>query len=114
MIAPTLTRAAFLTLGQTPRVDLVPELKSWIGPGLVVDEFGALDGLDESQVASLAPKGDEPRMITRLRDGTEVVVRKQDMHQRIQKILERLGPDDYDLRVLLCTGHFPGDRKSVV
>lgn len=44
-------RLAFVTIGQTPRDDVVPEMLALLesGPGeLQVDEFGALDGLPDA------------------------------------------------------------------
>lgn len=47
-------RAAFVTIGQTPRIDLVPEMRTWIGNGMDIEEFGALDGLSRAEIASMA------------------------------------------------------------
>ena len=46
---------AFVTIGQSPRPDMVPEMLGWIGPGVTPIEVGALDGLDRAAIASLAP-----------------------------------------------------------
>ena len=50
-----LTAVTFVTIGQTPRTDLVPELASRLQDGTTVREAGALDGLDAGAVAALAP-----------------------------------------------------------
>lgn len=98
-------RCAFVTIGQTPRDDLVPEMVGWIGDGAVVSEFGALDGLSHAEVAALAPVGDEHRLVTRLRDGGEAVVGKAATERRLQDLFTRID-DGFDVIVLLCTGSF--------
>jgi protein AroM len=100
-------RAAFVTIGQTPRVDLVPEMRTWIGDGMAIEEFGALDGLSRAEVDAMAPGPDDHRLVTRLADGTEVVVRKDLMHRRLQRLFDDIGARPLFCTVLLCTGHFP-------
>ena len=101
-------RAAFLTIGQSPRTDLVPEMRGWIWPGLDIVEWGALDGLDKKAIAALAPRGDEHRFVTRLADGSEVVVSKRRIRNRLQRVLDGLPWNSLDFAVVLCTGHLPG------
>lgn len=100
-------RAAFVTIGQTPRIDLVPEMRAWIGDGMDIEEFGALDGLSRAEIASMAPRPDDHRLVTRLADGTEAVVRKDLMHRRLQQVFDDIGGGQFSCTVLLCTGHFP-------
>ena len=101
-------RAAFVTIGQSPRSDLTPALLERIGAPLAVSEYGALDGLDTAAVGALAPDAGEPRLVTRLRDGSEVVIGKSKTQARLQALFDRLDNDGYDTLVLLCTGYFPG------
>lgn len=103
-------RAAFITIGQTPRVDLVPELRALIGPGLEVTEFGALDDLSPKEIAAMRPGPDEGHLVTHLKDGSEVVVSKTAVRDRVQEIGRRLDNSSFDLSVLLCTGHLPDLR----
>lgn len=100
------TRTAFVTIGQAPRSDVVPDILAEVRTELAVDEFGALDGMDAAQVAAMAPAAGEERLVTRLKDGTEVIIGKDKTQARLQEILTRLDGEGYDLIVLLCTGHF--------
>jgi len=102
-----LRTVTFLTIGQTPRTDLVPELTAHLPTGVSVRETGALDELGTREVEALAPEGDEPRLVTRLRDGRQAVVRKAWMDERLQAVLDAGGGDPDTLTVLLCTGEFP-------
>ncbi|MFQ6046873.1 MAG: AroM family protein [Gemmatimonadales bacterium] len=105
---PPVRRAQFVTIGQTPRVDLVPEMAGWIGSNLEIVERGALDGMSMSDVARLRPTDDEQRLVTRLADGTEAVLPKDWTRGRVQQILDEAAREEFDLTVLLCTGHLPG------
>lgn len=99
-------RAAFITIGQTPQVDLVPELSALIGPGLDITEFGALDDLSPREIAALRPGPEDGHLATRLIDGSEVVVSKSAVRDRVQEIGRQL-EHSFDLSLLLCTGHLP-------
>ena len=100
-------RAAFVTIGQTPRADLVPEMADRIGAGVAITEFGVLDGVSGEEIARAAPGEGDERSVTRLRDGSQVVARKTWIQQRLQQSLDHIAQSDFDLVVLLCTGHFP-------
>ncbi len=100
----------FVTIGQTPRVDLVPELVARLPDGVAVREVGALDGMDAGDVEALAPAADEARLVTRMADGSQAVVRKPWVHARVQRILDGMASDAGEIVVLLCTGAFPGLR----
>ncbi|MDP6705173.1 MAG: AroM family protein [Alphaproteobacteria bacterium] len=101
-------RVAFVTIGQSPRVDVMGELLPRLGPGIEAVEYGALDDLERDQIAGLAPEGCEERLCTRLRDGTEVVITKDWTLRRLQALMHRLDGAGFDLIVLLCTGTFEG------
>ena len=100
------SRAIFITIGQAPRTDMVPEMRALVGAGVEVTEVGALDGLKREAIAAHYPADDQHRLVTRLCDGSEVVVAKDWMRERLQGLLDRTDPADYDLAVLLCTGYF--------
>jgi len=105
-----LTKVRFVTIGQTPRTDLVPDLVAHLPAGTRVLEVGSLDGLDASSIAALAPAPGEARLVTRLADGSQAVVGKAKTHARLQRILDGLEPDPSTATVLVCTGEFPGLR----
>ena len=99
---------AFVTVGQAPRDDLVPELLSHLRTEIPYSEFGALDDLGRDEIGFLAPSEGEARLCTRLRDGTEVVTSRSKTAERLNGIFARLDEERYDLIVLLCTGYFDG------
>jgi protein AroM len=101
-------RAAFVTIGQSPRPDVTPGLLARIDGDIEVIEQGALDALSEDELATMAPDVDEPRLVTRLRNGQELVIGKFKTQARLQVLFDRLDEEGFDALVLLCTGHFPG------
>ena len=103
-------RAAFITIGASPRPDILEEMRPWweTRGGLEIDEIGALDGLTPEEIAALAPEGHEERLVSRSRDGSEVVLRADWVHGRVLELVRGLDERPYDFVVLLCTGRFEG------
>lgn len=78
-------------------------------PGAPADELlqsGALDGLDDQQIASLAPAGDELPLVTRLADGREVVISKPRIVPYMELAIARVEEAGASLVCVLCTGEF--------
>ena len=73
-----------MTIGQSPRPDVVPDMAAVIGPGAEIREGGALDGLSRAEIDALAPQGDDEILVSRLRDGAPVFLGRQ----RIEGLLE--------------------------
>ncbi len=93
---------ASITIGQSPRADLLAELRPAV-PAAHWREFGALDALDDHAIADLAPEvGDFP-LVTRLRSGRTVVVGTRAVRARLQDIVDEASAGA-DLIVLLCSG----------
>lgn len=102
---PSRTIAA-VTIGQTPRPDVVPEIVPLLGPGVHVIEVGALDDLGPEQIVEMRPAIDDDTLVTRLRDGQEVLVGRSHILPRVQACIDRV-QDQADLIIMLCTGTFP-------
>ncbi|HEY3501643.1 MAG TPA: AroM family protein [Actinocatenispora sp.] len=97
-----------VTIGQSPRVDMVPEMLPWLGltPDSVV-ERGALDGLSASGISALAPtRRTEHVLTTRLADGSSVVLDHDAAVDRVQYAISELEPS-VDATLVVCTGEFP-------
>lgn len=100
-------RVAFVTIGQAPRDDLMPEILAQIGDGIEATEVGMLDGLSREEIAAHAPRDDGARLVSRLTDGTEVLLDKSWVEGRLQEAVAELDRGGFHLIVLLCTGNFP-------
>lgn len=99
-------RVAFVTIGQSPRADVIPDILAETRTQFEVTEHGALDGLDDAAIADLTPRAGEERLVSRLRDGREVLLGKPAIDRLLHTILAELDTRGFDLLVLLCTGQF--------
>ncbi|MEJ5228675.1 MAG: AroM family protein [Pseudothermotoga sp.] len=92
----------FITIGESPRDDVVPELVKIIGKkDLHYTEIGLIDGVDPDEYK---PEVGEELLVSRKRDGTVA-------HISHRWVAEKLSKMDFgDLAVLLCTAKFQDDR----
>jgi protein AroM len=103
----TLKRVGMITIGQSPRIDIVPEMREVIGPEIEIMEAGALDGLTLEEVKRFYPRRGDYILCTRMSDGTEVVVAKRFILPRVQQCIDLLTERGAEILVFICTGHFP-------
>lgn len=106
VLAPSPRRVALVTAGQTPRDDLVPDIVSRLPEPYTLFQYGALDGLDRSAIANLAPEPGDPGFSTRLRTGEQVTISKKRIGDRLARLVSELDDKHFDLIVLLSTGLF--------
>lgn len=100
-------KIGLLTIGQTSRRDVISEIRAILGPGVDIIEGGALDGMGEKDIKKLRPeKGDFP-LITKLMDGSSVVVGRKNILPLLKKKLKELEQMNVRFIGLLCTDEFP-------
>lgn len=93
-----------ITIGQSPRIDVIPEIKTILGDNIEIEEGGALDGLTKEDIAKFAPKEGDYVLVSRLNDGTHVKIAKRYIIERLQKIVDRMSNLEYI--IFICTGKF--------
>lgn len=103
-----------VTIGQTPRSDLLPELIAILGRGVEIVERGALDGLTREEIAAIAPGPGDYVLVTRLRDGSSVQIAEKHILPRMQECIRQLAEEGVDAVALLCTGQFPPFHSSKI
>ena len=96
-----------ITIGQSPRVDLIPEMRGILGDDVEIIEAGALDGLTLEEVKRMYPEPGDYVLVTRMRDGTAVKIAEKHILPRIQEKLDELVGRGAELISLVCTGEFP-------
>lgn len=105
-----------VTIGQSPRPDLIPELRMAMGLGaegpgsslpVNIIEAGALDGLTLGEVRQLAPNPGDYVLVTRMADGTPVTIAERHILPRMVDKISRLVEEGADVVALVCTGEFP-------
>ncbi|MER3399353.1 MAG: AroM protein [Chloroflexota bacterium] len=103
-----------LTIGQSPRDDVVPALKAALHRPVEVLERGALDSLDMDAIAALAPDPGEVGLVSRLQDGTEVLLSQRKLMPLMQAGLDGLVAAGAELVVVLCGADWSGLRSDVL
>ncbi len=96
-----------VTIGQSPRSDLIPEIKAVLGDGVDILEAGALDGMTLEQVRAISPEPGDYALVTRMADGTSVRVAERHILARMQRQIASLNKQGVDIVALVCTGDFP-------
>ena len=101
-----------VTIGQTPRDDVVPHLRTALGDRFEILEGGALDGLSEDEIKTRTGRAGGDLLVTRLRGGSEIQVREELVTPRLQDCIRSL-ESRAELILLLCTGDFPTLESSL-
>lgn len=112
MIKTGAKKAAFLTIGQSPRDDILAELIPFLPGQVEILQAGALDGLGRREIKALAPEKREFPLISRLRDGSPAVVGRQKILPRLKAKVNELEIKGADIIAVLCTEDFPELRSK--
>lgn len=108
-------RIAALTIGQTPRTDLTPEIRNYLGSEFEIIEAGALDDYNYQEISErFSPKGEDAILVTRLRDGSEVIIGEDCISDLLNKKIKELEKKNLELILLLCTGKFTNLESSSI
>ena len=107
-------KIGMITIGQSPRSDVVTEIRDILGQVEIV-ERGCLDELTKEQIERLKPKEREPFLVTLLRSGSSVQVSREKVTDLLEQHIQEL-ERDVNLIVLLCTGDFTNlqSKKLVI
>jgi protein AroM len=98
-------RVAFLTIGQSPRPDIMGDLVDWL-KGMSYSEYGVLDNCSLDRILKdFAPKGNQIAYVTVLRNGRQVTLSKETVSHRLQELVSRV-ESTVDVIVVLCAGDF--------
>jgi protein AroM len=98
-----------LTIGQAPRLDVVPIIDRHVPSAVRRVHRGVLDGLSHAEIAArYRPEPGEPALVTRLQDGATVELSRRRMRDGVQRALAALEAEGCDVILLLCTGTFDG------
>lgn len=100
-----------ITIGQSPRTDIIPELRVFLGGQVEIIEAGALDGFSVDSLGALAPRPADEVLVTRLRDGAGVRVASRHIQPLLQRRFTEL-EDRVAAFMLLCTGTFTPFHSS--
>jgi protein AroM len=96
-----------LTIGQAPRADITPILDATIDAAVPRRHAGVLDGLSRNEIArDFATRPGEAVLITKLLDGSSVVIDRDRTEAAAHAKLAMLEAEGCSTILMLCTGHF--------
>lgn len=103
-----MTKLGFVTIGQSPRTDITPDIVEQLPDEIDVVEAGALDEFNSATEVreTVGPRKGEPIFVTRLRDGSSVTVDQASVIDLVQARIDELAQEVSTIGVL-CTGDFP-------
>ena len=110
MTAPAV---GIVTIGQSPRTDVVPDIAALLPRDTPVIERGALDDADPAGLARLAPAPGEEVLVSRMRDGTEVAMAETRLLPLVQDAVDHVTGRGAAVVAVLCTGTLPRLRCPV-
>jgi protein AroM len=97
------TTVATITIGQSPRDDVVPAMRRILPVGARIIEYGALDGLTRDEIDEFAVRPGEVGIVTRLRDDSSVLLSHElilpKMQEKADHAVQQAGAH---LLVILC------------
>ena len=107
-------KVGVVTIGQSPRPDVVGEITRVLGGGYKIIEVGALDSFTLEEVKKMEPEPGHGLLVTRMRDGTEVKITHDSVLPYIQNAITELNEKRVKIILLVCTGNFPEFESSVL
>lgn len=103
-----------ITIGQSPRLDVVQDLLPLMGEQVELIQAGALDKLTREEIRAFAPEPEDYALISRLRDGSSVMFAERYILPQLQQCIDDLEEQGAELILFLCTGDFPSVFHSKV
>lgn len=101
-----------VTIGQSPRTDVTPDVLPLLGESFELIQAGALD--DVNDFAPLAPDPGDYVLVSRLRDGRSVPMAERKIIPHVQRAIERLEAQGASSVMMWCTGEFPMSLRANV
>lgn len=101
-----------ITIGQSPRIDVIAEMLPYLGENVEVIQAGALDGLTYEEILKFEPEKDDYVLVSKLRDGRSVKFAERYILPRLQSCIDKLEYEGADVILFICTGAFPDVFKS--
>ena len=106
-------KIGMISIGQSPRPDILDIFEeSWGGRAELL-EVGALDGATDDDVKRMAPNEGDDVLVVKMADGAQHIVGRRFLLPRIQASADSLLPQGITAAILLCTGDFRPFRFPV-
>lgn len=109
----TKVKIGMISIGQSPRPDIMSIFEQCWGDQADIIETGALDGLGHHEVKRMAPNQGDDVLVVKMADGSQHIVGRRHLLPRIQACADALLSHDVAATILLCTGDFRPFRYPV-
>ncbi len=110
----TSKRLAGITIGQSPRVDITNDIKKYLSNNITLIEYGALDQYTLKEVMDiLKPQPGHEVLVSRMRDGTQVMLDGDQITDLVQKCVDQAEKDGIDGIIIMCTGSFHDIKHKI-
>ena len=97
-----------LEIGQSPQPEMEEEFRHVLGDSCDIRTLGALDHLDQNEIARHPPEsGDDTLFTTLPPDGCPVLISKRLVIDGLRRRMDDLKDINAPVRILCCTGGFP-------
>ena len=106
-------KICLLTIGQSPRRDIVPEMKSIFLPEVEIMEKGLLDDLSEEEIKRFRPQKDEDSLISILRNGKTAQLSVRKIESLLTEYISKIAKEDIKGVGILCTHDFMEKKYPV-
>lgn len=103
-----------ITVGQSPRQDVMVDLNPIFEGRAIVIQRGALDGMTKEAIAELAPCEGDYVLVSKLVDGSWVRFAERHIIKFLQEAINALVSDGVKIIMMLCTGEFNDALSSPV
>lgn len=107
------SKIGLLTIGQSPREDIIPEIMPFLSPHIEIEETGLLDDLNLEEIVNLKPKTAETLLVTRLNDESQVQLSEKKISKLLPRVIDLMQIKTNVKAVgILCTHDFPKTNIS--
>ncbi|SDK71241.1 AroM family protein [Natronincola ferrireducens] len=104
-----------ITIGQSPRNDIMEDIRGILGAKFEIIEKGALDSFDYNEVQNnFYPHPDSTVLVSRMRDGRQVKLAEEKIIPLLQECIQNLEERHCKAILMLCTGPFPKFSHDVL
>ncbi len=101
-------RIGAVTVGQSPRTDIMADAQRFFYDQVDIIEFGALDRYSLTEAEALLPVPGDYQLTSRLRNGKEVKISRSQVIGELKRGISSLEEQGVTLIMVLCTGQLEG------
>ena len=104
-------RIALVTVGKSPRHDVVSDIPTELRERLQFIHWGAVDDIEPGQFGEIAPKDDSDILMAKIGEAGDVAVSKRQVTEFVEDYIGRM-QTDMDCFVILCTVLFVNQKST--